>query len=66
MVKPMSLFMGSGCRKCYDKRNSEKRITPLEEVNEKIRENNGTVEIIGEYVDTKHKCLARCLKCGHE
>ena len=63
---PNSLLNGHGCRSCYDKRNSDSRKITFNEV-KKILENNGSdVEIIGEYIDTKHKCRIRCKICGRE
>lgn len=64
--KGNTLLNGHGCRKCYDKRNSAKRIISLEEIQQRIDENNKGVKIIGDYVDTKHRCTAKCMKCGHE
>lgn len=61
-----SLLLGHGCRKCYDKRNSENRVTLLDEVQKLIDDNNKGVKIIDGYTDTKHKCLVKCSYCGYE
>lgn len=61
-----SLLAGHGCRKCYDKRNSDNRKMNLETIQDKIDKCGKHIRIIGEYVDTKHDCLAHCDKCGHE
>lgn len=61
-----SLLAGHGCRKCYDKRNSENRKISLDEIQDVINKQGNDIKIIGEYIDTKHKCLARCNKCGNE
>ena len=65
-TKPYSVIAGHGCRRCYDKRNSENRITPLNVLNEKLKHSGCNAQIIGEYIDTKHKALAKCDKCGYE
>ena len=65
-VRPYSLIAGHGCRRCYDKKNREQRTMPIEEINRRIHEKNNTVTIIGEYVDTKTKCLVRCDRCQNE
>ena len=65
-TKPYSVIAGHGCRRCYDKRNSESRIIPLEEINERLKHSGCNAQIIGEYIDTKHKALAKCDKCGYE
>ena len=56
------LIRGCGCRKCYDKKNSDSRIIPLEEIQSKI-----TCATINKYsyIDTKHHCEAKCNECGH-
>lgn len=61
-----SVMNGHGCRKCYDKRNAVSKLIPLDEINKRIKESGANAEIIGEYKDTKHKALAKCLKCGYE
>lgn len=65
-TKPYSVIAGHGCRRCYDKRNSKNRITPLNVLNEKLKHSGCNAQIIGEYIDTKHKALAKCDKCGNE
>lgn len=65
-VKPNTLFNGHGCRKCYDKKNSENRKQSIDEVNKRIKEKGNNTEVIGEYVDTKHNALVRCNVCGYE
>ena len=64
-TKGYSVLQGHGCRKCYDKRNSESRLYPIEEVQRRIDESGSETEIIGDYIDTKHKCKAMCRKCGN-
>ena len=64
-VMPYSLLAGHGCRKCYDKRNSSKRLQSIEEVNSRIHDTGNSVSIIGEYVNTKTKCLVKCDECNH-
>lgn len=63
--KAYSILQGHGCRKCYDKRNSEQRIIDLSEIQERINKNGAECIIIDGYVDTKHKCDAKCNKCGY-
>lgn len=65
-ARPYSLLAGHGCRKCYDKKNSNKRTHTIEEVNEKIHNNGVEVTIIGDYSNMKNKCLVKCDKCGYE
>ena len=60
-----TLLAGHGCRKCYDKRNSDNRKIPFAEIQQIIDNQNKQVKIIGDYIDTKHKCTAQCGKCGH-
>ena len=63
---PNSLLNGHGCRMCYNRKNSESRKITFDEI-KKILENNGSnVEIIGEYIDTKHPCKIKCKICGRE
>lgn len=65
-VKPNTLFNGHGCRKCYDKKNSDSRRQDIETINKRIVESgNNKLEVIGEYIDTKHPALIRCKSCGH-
>lgn len=65
-VRGYSLLAGHGCRKCYDKRNSDRRKIPFDDIQKIIDEQGKGVKIIGDFVDTKHECLAKCSKCGHE
>lgn len=65
-VRGYTLLAGHGCRKCYDKRNSEKHKINVEDIQQRIYDLGVNVEIIGEYKDTKHKCLCRCKECGYE
>lgn len=65
-VRGYSLLAGHGCRKCYDKRNSESRKISMDDIQKTIDDQGTGIKIIGEFVDTKHKCLAKCSKCGHE
>lgn len=57
---------GIGCRKCFDKRNSEKRTTPLQKIQEGLDCEGRNITIIGEYIDTKHKTRFKCNVCGYE
>lgn len=60
-----SIMQGHRCRKCYDKRNSKNRMLTIEEVQARINKNGGECHIIDGYVDTKHKCVVKCDKCGY-
>lgn len=64
-AKAYSILQGHGCRKCYDKRNSQKRLISLGEVQKRISESGSNAVIIGDYIDTKHKCNAKCSDCGN-
>lgn len=64
-TKAYSVLQGHGCRKCYDKRNSDSKLFSIEEVQSKINESGSNAKIIGEYIDTKHKCKAQCTECGN-
>ena len=64
-ARAYSILQGHGCRKCYDKRNSDSKLFSIEEVQSKINESGSNVKIIGEYIDTKHKCKAQCTECGN-
>lgn len=64
-ARAYSILQGHGCRKCYDKRNSESKVISLEEIQKKINENGSKTDIIDEYIDTKHKCKAKCQECGN-
>ena len=55
---------GHGCRKCFDKRNSSERKVSKEDIQKEIYKYNN-IENIGEYIDTKHKCLVKCKNCGY-
>lgn len=61
--RPDVLLRGHGCRKCYDKKNSESRKIPFKEIQEKIGDSIKLTE--STYIDTKHKCEATCQVCGH-
>lgn len=63
---PNSLLNGHGCRKCYNKKNSESRKIPYSEIVNILETNGSNVEIIGDYIDTKHKCKIKCKLCGRE
>lgn len=63
--KAYSILQGHGCRKCYDKRNSDNRKIDLSKIQERIDKTTSNAHIIGDYIDTKHKCLAQCDKCGN-
>lgn len=63
--KAYSILQGHGCRKCYDKRNGKNRIIALKKIQDRIDKKNVQCTIIGEYVDTKHKCCVKCNKCGY-
>ena len=65
-ARPYSVLAGHGCRKCYDKKNSESRKIPFEEIQSVIDKSGADITIIGDYIDTKHKALMRCNKCGYE
>lgn len=60
-----SVLNGHGCRKCYGKRNSDRRMYSIDYVQDRINESGSECEIIGEYTDTKHKCKAKCNICGN-
>lgn len=61
-MRPDAILRGHGCYECYKK---EKTLT-FEEINRRLRENNPTVELIGDYIDTKHHAKFKCLVCGNE
>lgn len=63
---PNSLLNGHGCRKCYDKKNSDKRKISYDEIVHTLETNGSNVEIIGDYIDTKHICKIKCKLCGRE
>ena len=65
ITRPYSIIAGHGCRRCYDKRNSERRIIPLDIINDKIVKNGSNVQIIQDYIDTKHYAKAKCNLCGN-
>lgn len=65
-VRPYSLVAGHGCRKCYDKRNSDRRTQGLEDIQERVHSVHPNVDIIGKYVNTRHKALCKCNICGNE
>ena len=64
-AKAYSILQGHGCRKCYDKKNSERKKIDVKEVQNRLNKNNTKYKIIGEYVDTKHKCDVMCENCGN-
>ena len=61
-----SLFLGHGCRKCYDKRNSESKLISKEDIEHRIKERGYNITFLDDYVDTKHKCHVKCNNCGKE
>lgn len=65
-ARPYSVLAGHGCRKCYDKKNSESKKISLEEIQSIIDKSGADITIIGNFIDTKHKALMRCNKCGYE
>jgi hypothetical protein len=56
------LIRGCGCRKCYDKKNSERKTIPFKEIQYKI---SGITLHEDDYIDTKHKCTSTCNICGY-
>lgn len=60
-----SILQGHRCRNCYNKRNSKRRIIELSEIQKRINSNGKHCTIIGEYIDTKHRCCVKCDKCGN-
>lgn len=60
-----SILQGHGCRKCYDRKNALSKLYDIKHVQNKIDEIGSNCTIIGEYIDTKHKCKAECNKCGY-
>ena len=60
--RPDVLIRGCGCRKCYDRRNSEKKTASVEETQARIK---GVRLHVEDYVDTRHKCSATCESCGY-
>ena len=65
-TRPDVLLRGHGCRKCYDKKNSENRLISKTDVQNLIYDNcNTKIIIIGDYIDTKHKVTVKCENCGH-
>ena len=65
-ARPYSIIAGHGCRKCYDKRNSENKKMSLCNIANILKETNQNIIITGEYIDTKHYTTFKCLKCGNE
>lgn len=65
-TRPDVLLKGHGCRKCFDKRNSENRLISKEYIQEEIYNNCKTkITIISDYIDTKHKAKVMCENCGY-
>lgn len=65
-TRPDVLMNGHGCRKCYDKKNSEKRIIHRDEIQDLIYKNCKTkITMVGDYIDTKHSVEVECEECGH-
>lgn len=65
-ARPYSLTAGHGCRKCYDKHNSQRRTQPLSEVQERIHQVSPNIDIVGHYINTKYNVLCRCRICNTE
>lgn len=65
-ARPYSVIAGHGCRKCYDKRNSERRIIPFDAINDKLKQSGCNAQIISGYIDTRHHAIAKCNRCGNE
>lgn len=66
LARPYSIIAGHGCRKCYNKRNSEKRIISLDIINEKLNKSGCNAQIIRNYIDTRHYAIAKCNLCDNE
>lgn len=63
---PTNLLKGRKCPKCsYAARGVQKR-SSREEVFSAIEKDNPDIEIIGGYINTHTKVLAKCKKCSHE
>lgn len=60
------ILRGCGCRKCFEDRYSKSKKLPFDIIQNRIIGKGNFVKIIEEtYIDTKHKCTAKCEKCGH-
>ena len=65
-TKPCVLLRGHKCRKCYCKKTSINKTLPFDVIQERINVFNPYLKLKKDtYIDTKHKCLAICDKCGY-
>ncbi|QFJ53779.1 zinc-ribbon domain-containing protein [Pseudobutyrivibrio xylanivorans] len=63
---PTNLLKGRGCPKCsYAARGLKHRVNATDYIN-KLKENNPNVEVIGKYVNSNTKVLARCSICQNQ
>ena len=58
--KPSEYLRGKGCYKCGKKRMSEKLKYTHKEFIKKLKEVNESIEVLGEYTDSKTKIACRC------
>lgn len=61
------LLRGCGCRKCHDKKISDKKKMSYDEIMERIHQYHPNIILDKEnYINTKHRCKAKCEVCGYE
>lgn len=61
-----SVMMGHGCPTCASKRRANFSRMSKQEVQSRIKDvSNGTIELIGDYINSHSITQFRCLKCGN-
>lgn len=65
-VTPNDLMQGRSCPYCATKRISSLRRYSQEEFIEKLKIVNPSIQVLGEYTDSKTKIKCKCIECGNE
>ena len=59
------LLQGHGCSKCAKKRSAAIRRTSREDFVAIVAKKSPTIEVLGEYINSKTGILCKCKNCGH-
>lgn len=65
-TRPDVLLRGHGCKKCFALKISENKKISFSKIQKRITKINSFLKLDEKsYVDTKHKCITLCDKCGY-
>lgn len=65
ILRPASVYIGNGCRKCADIESSKRNMTPKEDFLKKLYNLRDDVEVLSEYTGMSKPVKVLFKKCGH-